>query len=889
MLLSQIQLEKTHNSSHERQDNSLTKQNLIPNTIVFIDAAVDDAQILADGVIPGAEIIFLDPNQDGVEQITEALKERTAVSSVHIVSHGAPGCLSLGSTQLCLDTLERYVSDLQLWSNLFSHQSSQHKSSDLLLYGCNVAAGEVGIAFVQQLHQATGANIAASGDRTGNSALGGTWELEYRVGKVEAPLAFQPWVMQAYPSAFPLALYNGTLGTLPQEQGFLAFADLLPNTAAQTLVAGGVTLNTAPQAAFGRRYAGYSNYSTAGTPANATFPILDRTTGFSISFNVAITEENSVSPDRAGFSFIAISNDLQGIEFGFNNNLIFAQQDNLLFTRGENIAFNTTQATNYTVRVLGNNYTLLANGTQILTGELRNYTAFNPATSQPPLPIDPYELPNYLFFGDSTDQAEAITTISSIAVNRTPNNSTNDTYTIEANTPLNVPINLGVLANDTDPEQDPLNSFLVAGPANGTLTLNPNGSFNYTANPGFIGTDSFTYQINDGDLTNPNAATVSIAVTPTPTPTPVPTPTPTPVPTPTPTDTALTLGLNPNNIFVIEGSSGQTQLKYSLVQGSSAAVNEVGVVVLDNDAGTINGVAPGEAGYVQAALSQGTVIFSALSNPPNGFGVSNQTRNLSVDANDRLLFYIVQNSTTDTALADLAAGRTPPNIFFASSSFNTGGIDSLQVSNPGNGVFTLRWEDKLGGGDQDFNDLVMTIQPTTEPLKVGVTLQGESQHEVIDLRNQTAGLQAQFVVNREAAFDNFVGFYRVLDVNGGIDTDGNGTADVRPGETGYAQAAIQQRVQNLDLTCANQSTATFTAQLEGGLIYVPFLIANGKPDALLDGNSSNDPAVYFPFLGANGDGVDHIRLLGDNTFGFEDLSGGGDRDYNDVIVRVNFA
>jgi hypothetical protein len=73
------------------------------------------------------------------------------------------------------------------------------------------------------------------------------------------------------------------------------------------------------------------------------------------------------------------------------------------------------------------------------------------------------------------------------------------------------------------------------------------------------------------------------------------------------------------------------------------------------------------------------------------------------------------------------------------------------------------------------------------------------------------------------------------------------------------------------------------------LIYAPFLIANGRPDALVDGNSSNDPAVYFPFLGANADGVDHIRLLGDNTFGFEDLSGGGDRDYNDVIVQVNFA
>jgi hypothetical protein len=262
---------------------------------------------------------------------------------------------------------------------------------------------------------------------------------------------------------------------------------------------------------------------------------------------------------------------------------------------------------------------------------------------------------------------------------------------------------------------------------------------------------------------------------------------------------------------------------------------------------------------------------------------------LNFNSNERLGFYFVQNSTTDTVLADLTAGRTPPTVFFSFTSANTDGFDHVQLSNQGNGVFIQRWEDKLGGGDQDFNDLVMTIQPTTEPLKVGVSLQGEFQQELIDLRNQTAGLQAQFTVNREAAFDNFVGFYRVVDVNGGIDMDGNGTADVRPGEAGYAQAAIQQRVQNLDLTCANQSTATFTAPLESGFIYVPFLIANGRPDALLDGNSSNDPAVYFPFLGANADGVDHIRLLGDNTFGFEDLSGGGDRDYNDVIVRVSVA
>jgi hypothetical protein len=98
---------------------------------------------------------------------------------------------------------------------------------------------------------------------------------------------------------------------------------------------------------------------------------------------------------------------------------------------------------------------------------------------------------------------------------------------------------------------------------------------------------------------------------------------------------------------------------------------------------------------------------------------------------------------------------------------------------------------------------------------------------------------------------------------------------------------LQQRVAGLNITVANQSTATFTAQLQAGFIYVPFLIADGRPEAILDGNSNNDPAIYFPFLGANADGAEHVRLLGDNVFGFEDLPGGGDRDYNDVVMRVS--
>ena len=89
--------------------------------------------------------------------------------------------------------------------------------------------------------------------------------------------------------------------------------------------------------------------------------------------------------------------------------------------------------------------------------------------------------------------------------------ATNDTYTTPQNTTLTVAAP-GVLANDSDPSGKPLTAALVAGPANGTLTLNPNGSFSYTPKAGFYGADSFTYRDSDGTLQS-NTATVALTVT----------------------------------------------------------------------------------------------------------------------------------------------------------------------------------------------------------------------------------------------------------------------------------------------------------------------------------------------------------------------------------------
>lgn len=327
-----------------------------------------------------------------------------------------------------------------------------------------------------------------------------------------------------------------------------------------------------------------------------------------------------------------------------------------------------------------------------------------------------------------------------------------------------------------------------------------------------------------------------------------------------------------NNIFLIEGDSGSAQLQFNLTESNTSGVNEIGVFVVDDESGRLNGIAPAEGGYLQAALGQSQVVFSAL--PGNQFPNLQSTRQLSFDVGTAIGFYVVQDSTTDTVLSDLAAGRTPPNVFFATTLANTDNFNHLQVSDLGNSAFNLAWEDAFGGSNANFNDLKLTVRLSSNSPVLGTALQGGQEREIIDLRDQITGLvPAEFVVNSNAFFDNTFGFYAIDDPTGRI-------GNLNPGDPGYAEAAINQR---LDLAVG----------LPGGKLLAPFVIADGTPEEFLAQNPNNQNGqgslAYFAYMGANPDGVDHLRLFGDNIFGFEDKFGGGDADFNDLVVQVNFA
>ncbi len=100
-------------------------------------------------------------------------------------------------------------------------------------------------------------------------------------------------------------------------------------------------------------------------------------------------------------------------------------------------------------------------------------------------------------------------------ISNQPPTANNDNYSTTVGGVINTPLDglPTVLANDTDPNFDPLSAILVTGPDHGTLTLNSNGSFVYNHSGSDSTDDSFTYRANDGTV-NSNIATVTLTISP---------------------------------------------------------------------------------------------------------------------------------------------------------------------------------------------------------------------------------------------------------------------------------------------------------------------------------------------------------------------------------------
>ncbi|MBG1262974.1 hypothetical protein [Nostoc commune] len=161
-----------------------------------------------------------------------------------------------------------------------------------------------------------------------------------------------------------------------------------------------------------------------------------------------------------------------------------------------------------------------------------------------------------------------------------------------------------------------------------------------------------------------------------------------------------------NDVFNITSQDVKTTLQIQLTGHSSQLVNELALFTVDDDKGTINGIAPGAEGYAKAALERSEVILSAIANTPNGFDPNNLSTLRQLNSGQNFRFLLVQDGSLDSV-------RNDPNsigkLLFSS-------VSTQKITDLGDNSFSLGWKNSSGNSSTDFNDLVVKITQTNQKL-----------------------------------------------------------------------------------------------------------------------------------------------------------------------------
>jgi VCBS repeat-containing protein len=170
----------------ERASNTpLLNQSNNKRELLVIDSSVKDWASLTDNLGANVDVLLLDADKDGLQQIADQLlshneRGQYRYSSLHLLSHGDVGIIQLGNRVIDAQTVaDRHSEFAQIGEGL-------EAGADVLLYGCDVGSNARGINFLKTLADATQRDVAASTNKTGGSVAGGDWKLEASIGDVSS-------------------------------------------------------------------------------------------------------------------------------------------------------------------------------------------------------------------------------------------------------------------------------------------------------------------------------------------------------------------------------------------------------------------------------------------------------------------------------------------------------------------------------------------------------------------------------------------------------------------------------------------------------------------------------------------------------------------------------
>lgn len=150
------------------------------NELIVISGSIYGADEAIAELSERADVLQLEGGQDPMEEILAWMEKQgdRKYDAIHIVSHGASGYLSLNGVVIDAEYL---AANPDVFAELGNHITDD---GDIMLYGCNTAEGAAGEAFISQLAELTGADVAASTGTVGGYS--GNWQLDFAMGDIDA-------------------------------------------------------------------------------------------------------------------------------------------------------------------------------------------------------------------------------------------------------------------------------------------------------------------------------------------------------------------------------------------------------------------------------------------------------------------------------------------------------------------------------------------------------------------------------------------------------------------------------------------------------------------------------------------------------------------------------
>ncbi|MGB0758422.1 MAG: DUF4347 domain-containing protein [Rubripirellula sp.] len=185
----------TAHSATIEQSAVIAGTQVVSSEIVIIDSRVPDIEQLLNDLEQSTkeiEILVLDQNSDGIEQITDFLDNKSDIAALHLVSHAETGAIQLGNLWLSDANLDGYAGAITSWQRAFE------PDADILVYGCDLASSVSGQNLINAIAELTAADVAASSDDTGHAKYAGNWTLEFEIGVIDHATIFSESLQESW-------------------------------------------------------------------------------------------------------------------------------------------------------------------------------------------------------------------------------------------------------------------------------------------------------------------------------------------------------------------------------------------------------------------------------------------------------------------------------------------------------------------------------------------------------------------------------------------------------------------------------------------------------------------------------------------------------------------